>query len=210
MSTLTTIYRQMRYGAPVVVVSGLPRSGTSMAMKMLEAGGVGLVVDNLRSADEDNPKGYFEHERVKDLEKESDKTWLRDARGRAIKIISFLLFHLPEDLNYQVIFMTRHLHEVLASQAKMLDHRGEDTATEDARMLKLYENHLWRVRYLLRHKAQFQALEIPYSSVVETPREQAERLNRFLGGRLDVDKAVGAVDRGLYRNRAKALVGAGG
>src|SRR5688572_29274329 len=97
--------RRWRYGQPIVVVSGLPRSGTSMAMKMLEAGGLVVVTDNVRTADDDNPRGYYEDERVKDLARDANRTWLRDARGKAIKIISFLLKDLPPDNNYKVLFM---------------------------------------------------------------------------------------------------------
>src|ERR1700730_12387191 len=109
------LYRRLRYGAPIVVVSGTPRSGTSMAMKMLDAGGMPTLTDGIRAADESNPKGYYEFERVKELDKNGDIAWLSDARGNAVKIISFLLTFLPESFDYQVIFMDRDLDEVLAS-----------------------------------------------------------------------------------------------
>src|SRR5437899_574640 len=107
----------------VTIVSGLPRSGTSMMMKMLEAGGMEPLTDHVRTADEDNPKGYYEFERVKDLEK--DQTWLEDAKGRYVKVISMLLKHLPAGYTYKVIFMRRTMEEILASQRKMLVRRGE-------------------------------------------------------------------------------------
>ena len=100
----------------IYVVSGLPRSGTSMMMRMLEAGGMELVVDNIRTADEDNPKGYYEDERVKDLAEAENTRWLREARGKVIKVVSSLLNYLPKNNNYKVVFMRRHLDEVLASQ----------------------------------------------------------------------------------------------
>lgn len=199
---LTRTWRRLRYGEPVVVVSGLPRSGTSMAMKMLEAGGLPVVTDGLRTADEDNPKGYFEVERVKGLEQEADKSWLAGARGKALKVISFLLKDLPPTYNYRVVFMRRDLSEVLASQAKMLSHRGESSATDDARMLDLWETHLWRAGYLLRHASHFEALDVEYRSALADPRREAERINAFLGGRLSVEGMLGAVDAALYRNRA--------
>ena len=124
---MPNLYRRVRYGPPIVVVSGLPRSGTSMAMKMLEAGGLSVVTDGLRAADEDNPKGYYEDERVKDLHQAADKAWLRDARGKVVKIISFLLKSLPAENNYQVLFMHRNLREIVSSQNKMLVRRGERT-----------------------------------------------------------------------------------
>src|SRR5512136_2813877 len=125
LASLTRLYRRLRFGEPVVVVSGLPRSGTSMLMKMLEAGGLTLVTDGQRTADEDNPKGYYEVERVKDLANETDRAWLNAARGKGIKVISYLLKSLPADLNYKVLFIRRDLDEILASQKKMLARRGE-------------------------------------------------------------------------------------
>ncbi len=196
------VYRRTRFGDPLVVVSGLPRSGTSMAMSMLAAGGVPLVEDGQRTADEDNPKGYFEDERVKDLHLGQDNTWLRAARGHAIKIISYLLEHLPDDNNYQVLFMIRDLEEVLASQRKMLERRGEPQDSDDERMRTVYEQHLWKVRYRLRRYPKFQLLEVPYREVLEQPREHAERMREFLGRDLDISRMTAVVDERLYRNRA--------
>ena len=197
-----SVYRRIRYGKPIVVVSGLPRSGTSMAMKMLEAGGMRVMTDRLRTADEDNPKGYYEDERVKNLAREPDRRWLESARGRAIKIISFLLKELPPQYNYRVVFMRRNLQEVLASQAKMLERRGEASESKDDHMRELFESDLWKAGYLLKHQPQFEALDVHYREVLEHPREQADRINRFLGGGLDVDAMTTVVDRELYRNRA--------
>ncbi len=197
------VYRRSRFGEPIVIVSGLPRSGTSMAMSMLAAGGVPLVEDGQRTADEDNPKGYFEDERVKDLHEAEDTSWLRSARGKAIKIISYLLEHLPSDNNYQIVFMVRDLDEVLASQQKMLERRGEEQETDDERMRAVYEQHLWKVRYRLRRDPKFEVLELPYRDVLENPREHAQRLRDFLGRGLDVDRMTSVVDERLYRNRAR-------
>ncbi len=105
ISILQKGLRRVRYGEPIIVVSGLPRTGTSMMMQMLDAGGIDLVTDGLRAADESNPLGYMEYERVKDLEDAEDKAWLHDARGRAVKVIAFLLEHLPATYNYKVVFM---------------------------------------------------------------------------------------------------------
>ncbi len=200
--SLQQIYRRLRFGDPVIVVSGLPRSGTSMAMKMLEAGGLAPVTDGIRTADEDNPKGYYEDERVKDLHKMDDKTWVRDARGKVVKVISFLLKELPEDNNYKILFMRRNTHEVLASQQKMLDRRDEESQTEDERMLETWENHLWQVGRLLKHRPGFEAIEIPYQAALADPRRYAERIRDFLGrDGMDLDKMAGVVDPSLYRNR---------
>ncbi len=201
---VTKLIRRLKYGRPVVVVSGLPRSGTSMTMKMLHAGGMPLVTDHAREADEDNPKGYFEDERVKDLADMVEKGWLRNARGHVIKVVSSLLQYLPADNFYRVVFMRRNLHEVLASQAKMLDRRGESSDTDDAEMLEMYENHLEKVEFQLRFRDHFETLYVNYTDVLADPEQQAARINQFLGGGLDERKMVEAVDPNLYRNRYTA------
>ena len=201
MSSIQQLYRRLRFGEPILVVSGLPRSGTSMAMKMLDAAGLSTVSDGIRAADEDNPKGYFEDERVKNLHKDVDKAWLRNSRGKVVKIISFLLSHLPEDNNYRVIFMRRDLQEVLASQSKMLERRGEASDTSDEKMLELWESHLWRVNWLIKKKPHITALELQYKSVLENPRSEAARIRDFLGLPLGIDKMAAVVDTNLYRNR---------
>ena len=176
-----------------------------MTMQMLAAAGVSVVTDGVRKAGEDNPKGYYEDERVKDLHKDNeDRAWVQDARGKAIKIISFLLKDLPETNNYKVIFMRRDLSEVLASQQKMLDRRGEDNDTDDERMLELWKDHLWKVNYLMTHADPFELLNVPYRDVVAKPLEQARRIKEFLGLSVDPEQMASAVDEKLYRNRAKA------
>lgn len=197
------LFRKLRYGDPVLVVSGLPRSGTSMAMKMLDAVGIPVVTDEERSADEDNPKGYFEDERVKDLANQQDKSYIRRSRGKAIKVISFLLKELPDDNFYRVIFMRRDLEEVLASQKKMLERRGEHDDTDDERMAELWKDHLWRANYMLKNKPNFEFIEVHYSEVLADPEGQARRIAEFLGGGADVRKIAEVVDPDLYRNRAE-------
>lgn len=196
------VVRRFRYGHPVVVVSGLPRSGTSMAMKMLEAGGLEVVTDEIRTADEDNPKGYYEDERVKDLAEMQDKHWLRGARGKVIKVVSSLLQYLPDDNFYRVVFMQRNLHEVLASQAKMLDRRSEETETSDEEMLEMFTSHLDKVQFQLRFRNYFDVLSVDYRAVLEDPVLQARRMNEFFDGELDEGRMVEVVDPELYRNRS--------
>jgi hypothetical protein len=193
--------RRLRYGEPIVVVSGLPRSGTSMAMRMLEAGGLQLVIDRVRVADEDNPGGYFEDERVKDLARNQDRDWLRAGRGNAIKIISMLLEHLPDSNNYKVLFMNRNLQEVLASQSEMLKRRGETSETNNDDMQEAFLSHLQRAKANLRQRACFAVCELEYQDVVANPRDNAERIRRFVGKGLDVTSMVAAVDPALHRNR---------
>src|SRR5512139_2427522 len=202
LSSPRRFYRRLRYGQPIVVVSGLPRSGTSMIMKMLEAGGLPVLTDGLRTADEDNPKGYYEVERVKNLATESDKGWLAEARGKGIKVISFLLKSLPPNFNYKVVFIRREMEEVLASQRKMLARRGEAEETAPERMRALYEDDLWRASYQLKRRPEFEAIELHYSAVLTRPLEEARRLAAFLGAGLDAEAMAAAVDPQLYRNRA--------
>ena len=201
MAAITRVWRRLRYGRPIVVVSGLPRSGTSMAMKMLEAGGMQIVTDGEREADADNPRGYYEDERVKDLSRNDDKAWLRASRGRAVKVISFLLKDLPPNLNYKVILMRRDLSEVLASQRKMLDRRGETDETTDERMVELWQDQLWRANYLLRHGPQFEWVELDYREALRDPGAAAAGIAGLVDG-LDERAMAGVVDPALYRNRA--------
>ncbi|RPI23780.1 MAG: sulfotransferase family protein [Acidobacteria bacterium] len=189
---------------PVIVVSGLPRSGTSMVMRMLDAGGVQIFTDSVRRADEDNPRGYFELERVKNLEKQPDKGWLKDARGKAIKVVSPLLPELPSENTYLLLFINRNLHEVIASQNKMLARRGEKVdPASDERMRGLFEKHLGKTKTWLKGNAHFKVLELVYSQVVADPVGEARRIRQFLERELDVSKMAGAVEEPLYRNRAK-------
>jgi len=193
-----------KQGEPVVVVSGLPRSGTSMLMKMLEAGGMKIMTDSERVADIDNPKGYFEYERVKNLEKESDKSYVRAGRGKVLKVISFLIKDLPDDNDYRVIFMRRDLDEVLASQNKMIERLGttDSTAAEEA-MKEAYRNDIVRTRLLCRNRPNFKLIEIHYKNTIEDPAATARSVNAFLGGHLDEAAMREAVDGSLYRNRAR-------
>jgi hypothetical protein len=202
VSPLRQLIRRIRYGRPLVVVSGLPRSGTSMMMKMLEAGGVPVWVDGIRVPDTQNPRGYFELEQVKDLDKATGKEWVREGRGRAVKVISSLLEHLPVTNNYRVVFMHRDLGEVLVSQRKMLVERGEEggSAPDDA-LRRYYETHLRKVNYLLTHNPAFKALDVTYGEALKDAESVARRVNSFVGGQLNVSAMVAVVERELYRNR---------
>ena len=153
------------------------------------------------TADEDNPKGYYEDERVKDLGTMDDKSWLNGARGQGVKVISYVLKDLPESNNYKILFLRRDVHEVLASQAKMLERRDESSESSDERMIEIYEDHLWKVNRLLEHEPHLEALDVEYTAVLGDPRTEARRIHDFLGLPLDVEKMAGVVDERLYRNR---------
>jgi hypothetical protein len=177
-----------------------------MIMKMLEAGGLPVLTDGLRAADEDNPKGYYEVERVKGLAQEADEGWLAEARGKGLKVISYLLKSLPPTFNYKVVFIRRDMDEVLASQRKMLARRGEAEETAPERMRALFEDDLWRASYQLKRRPEFETIELHYSAVLGRPLEEARRLAAFVGG-LDAEAMAAAVDPALYRNRASRTAG---
>jgi hypothetical protein len=167
---------------------------------MLEAGGIEVLSDGVRRADADNPRGYYEFERVKQIER--DKSWLDDAEGRVVKMISQLLRHLPSDYTYRVIFMRRRMAEILASQRRMLVRRGESTdAVSDERMAALFRDHIRRVGAWLDQQPNFAVITVSYNEVLEDPVGQAKRISRFCGDRLDVEAMVNVVDRALYRQR---------
>jgi hypothetical protein len=186
---------------PIVVVSGLPRSGTSMMMAMLDAGGQPILTDNLRTADASNPRGYFEYERVKAL-KDGDTEWLSSARGKAVKIVSPLLKHLPPDGRYDVLFMLRDVREVLASQRQMLLRAGNPAPPDNDEMLAAaFERHLADVRSWLEASESLDVLFVSHSDVIADPEPRAVEINQFLGGRLDVAAMTKVVDASLYRQR---------
>ena len=189
----------------ITVVSGLPRSGTSMMMKMLEAGGMEVLTDNIRTADEDNPKGYYEFERVKKLPE--DTAWLEEAKGRIVKIISRLLLHLPPRYTYKVIFMRREMGEILASQTQMLVRRGKPTDTiSDEKIAELFRKHLREVEAWMERQPNLDVMYVNYNEVLKNSREYAERINQFLGDTLNVEKMVSVVDAALYRQRRSGVV----
>lgn len=184
----------------ITVVSGLPRSGTSMVMKLLEAGGLAPLTDEIRQADTDNPKGYYEFERVKKLE--TDQSWLPQAKGKAVKIISMLLRYLPPDYAYKVIFIRRHIPEVLASQKQMLIRRGEPAdKVSDEEMARIYESHLRQTETWLSARPAFDVLYISHRDIIGNPAGSCKKINKFLGGGLDVKQMTGVVDKTLYRQR---------
>ena len=171
-----------------------------MMMKMLEAGGLEPLTDNIRTADEDNPKGYYELERVKQIE--NDKAWLEDARGRVVKLISALLKHLPPSYNYKIVFMRRAMPEILASQRQMLIRRGEPAdSVPDDKMASMFNKHVAQVESWIAAQPNVDVLYVSYNEVMTNPRPFAEQINTFLGGSLNVEQMVSVVDRALYRQR---------
>ena len=185
----------------LVVVSGLPRSGTSMMMKMLEAGGISPLQDNIRTADEDNPKGYYEFERVKKLP--NDTAWMPEAVGKAVKIIALLLTKLPlKGYRYKVLFMRRDIEEIMKSQKQMLIRRGESPdKISDEEMITTYNRHLSEVLSFLEANSCFTVFFVNYNDLMRDPEDWVPRIAAFLGKEMDVEAMKAVVDPNLYRNR---------
>ena len=192
-------------GEPIVVVSGLPRSGTSMAMKMLDAAGYEMVQDDKRQADDDNPKGYYEDERVLRLNVTLDRSWLFDCRGKGLKVVSHQLKYLPGTHLYKILFMRRSLDEIVASQNKMLVNRDETekNTIDDDNTKAHYQKHLDEVYAMIEAKEHFEMVEVQHRGMIDDPQSEASKINAFLGGKLDLDAMTAVVDKKLYRNRAK-------
>jgi hypothetical protein len=188
----------------ITVVSGLPRSGTSLMMQMLAAGGIPPMSDELRTPDESNPRGYFELEAVKRLR--ADQSWLTNAQGHAIKIIHLLLRELPVDgcFEYRVLFMKRALAEVLASQRAMLERQGK-TSADPMVLTKVYQAQLAQVEQWMALQSCFSVLFVEHHHLINSPVEAAARISEFLGGDLDTAAMAAAVDPLLYRQRAASL-----
>jgi hypothetical protein len=186
---------QLKY---ILVVSGLPRSGTSLMMQMLERGGIEVVADNVRAADADNPRGYYELERAKKIKQ--DSSWLPATRGKAFKMVSQLLYDLPSTETYRIIFMERDLDEMITSQEKMLERLGRSAAPRE-KIKHAYALHLKRLHEWLSRQPNIARLRVNHGDLLGQPELQARRVRDFLGGRTDVGAMVRAVEPSLYRNR---------
>lgn len=186
---------------PIVVVSGLPRSGTSMMMKMLAEGGLQVLTDELRRPDSDNPNGYFEFETVKQMSG-GNVEWLAEAGGKVIKVISALLEYLPPNYSYKVIFLERDLQEILASQRKMLVNRHEEAAIDDAEIAVQLQKHLSVVKPWLVRQPNMEVIYVNYNALIADPAPFCARIVTFLGLPLDKARMLAVPNQMLYRNRA--------
>ncbi len=184
--------------AEIIIVSGLPRSGTSLMMQMLASSGVETVTDNIRTADTDNPRGYYELEKVKKIKE--DASWLPETRGKAFKMISQLLFDLPPSERYRIIFMERDLDEMLVSQEAMLQRRARPAAPRED-IKRAFQKHLERLHEWLPEQPNMAVVYVKYSDLINNPEEQARRISDFLGGKANPKAMAAAVDPSLYRNR---------
>lgn len=185
----------------VTIVSGLPRSGTSLMMQMLEKGGMDIFTDGRRSADDNNPKGYYEHEGVKKLMQKN--AFIKHAENKAIKVIANLLHHLPPTYYYKIIFMERDLKEIVQSQQKMLSRLNHSSAeTYPLHLVQNYEKTLKNIKKWLPKQTNMEILFVPHHSLFEQPFEQAIRINEFLNCNLRPEQMVEVIDHSLYREMA--------
>ena len=185
----------------ITVVSGLPRSGTSMLMQMLDAAGYPCLTDGVRKADADNPRGYFEYDKVKRLRR--DCSWMPEAKGKAVKIIAQLIPFLPFQFSYRVIFIERDISEVLSSQRKMLQRQGKNGGNlSDAQLHRIFERQLLEVKQMLGQR-NIAMLDVAYSDTLQRPMEIAEKIREFLREDLDVCAMAAAMAPNLHRQRSK-------
>jgi len=184
----------------IAVVSGLPRSGTSMMMEMLEKGGLEVLTDNLRKPDEDNPKGYYEFERVKQLP--DDTAWLDEAEGKAVKVLGELIKHLPGDYHYKIVFMERNLEEIIESQTKMLKRKGEDPDDISKDELRdTFKEYRKILKKQISSSPNMEVIYISYNDIMSHPEPVVESISAFFDGDLDKNKMLSVIDEDLYRNR---------
>ena len=186
----------------VAIVSGLPRSGTSMMMQMLHRGGLPALTDHIRTADEDNPKGYYEFDPVKKTKE--DPSWLQRAPGKVVKIVHLLLLDLPDNYNYRVVFMRRELNEVVKSQNVMLERHQHGTGNIPAEKIKeIFKAQIDQVYAYVRSRRNFSLLEMNYNDMLADPEPAVARLMDFFDGRLDSAAMRKVIDPSLYRSRNK-------
>ena len=187
----------------ITTVSGLPRSGTSLIMQMLKQGGMELLTDNVRKADESNPNGYFEYEKVKALQR--DSAWMREAEGKVVKVIAQLLKFLPACFDYKVIFIERDIQEILRSQKKMLEEMGQSISSNQDIIKKVFEKQVEETMRWLSSQNNISVLYLKHREVLYHPYATAEEINSFLNQSFKIDLMVQIVDMSLYRQRADEL-----
>jgi hypothetical protein len=184
----------------ITIVSGLPRSGTSMMMRMLEAGGMPILTDNVRQADADNPNGYYEFEAVKQLNR--DTSWLANAYGKAVKMVYLLLYDLPRNHEYRVILMRRKITEVIASQEAMLLRQGKKSdASDGTKLARLFQSHLQKLDAWIQNQENFSVLSVSYNDIRNNPERMMMDIDQFLGRKLDRQAMAKVFDPSLYRQR---------
>ena len=187
----------------ITVVSGIPRSGTSLMMQMMAAGGMPALTDGQRSADANNPRGYYELESVKSLSRNPEV--VGQAEGKVVKIISSLLPTLPKQYQYRVIFMCRPLEEVVSSQNRMLERLGKDVpSTPTGSVIAAFQEHLTKIKTWLGQQPNIAVLYVDYPAVLEAPEREADRICTFLGRQLDVAAMTRQIEQSLHREKSSS------
>ncbi|MBN2040300.1 MAG: sulfotransferase domain-containing protein [Spirochaetes bacterium] len=187
----------------IIIVSGLPRSGTSMMMQMLEAGGLDIMTDGKRTADDNNLKGYYEFEKTRKIK--NDISWIQDCGGKAVKIVSPLLYFLPEQNRYRIIFMERDMREIINSQNKMLERlNNAGSGLSDKEMILKNRNHIKDIKEWISARNNMDVIYINYNEVINSSLQKSKEINEFLENKLDTEKMSAVIDRTLYRQRAGA------
>lgn len=172
-----------------------------MMMQMLDKGGLDIFTDGLRTPDENNPKGYYEHELVKSLAR--NKAWVKEAKGKAVKVISHLLFELPANYHYRIIFMERDLDEVLKSQHHMLvrDGKAKDD-TINIRLVNAFQQNLQKVKDWAPKQGNIDILFVSHRNLIDNPTEELAKVSTFLGGNLNIQEMASVVDKSLHREKS--------
>ena len=184
----------------ITVVSGLPRSGTSLMMQMLEKGGMEVLTDDIRKADENNQRGYYELEKVKSLAK--DPSWIGEAEGKAVKIIAQLLFFLPRNFDYRILFMERSMDEIIGSQSKMLQNLGQTGANLDpAILIQTFQKQLDQATTFMNQTPNIEWMPVSFNAILDDPESAADKVNVFLKDALSISDVTSVVDDLLYRTR---------
>jgi hypothetical protein len=190
-------------GPAIIIVSGHPRSGTSLVMQMLEAAGVPILCDDARQPDDLNPNGYYELDAVKATAR--DSAWVARAPGHAVKVIHALLRHLPRDRSYRVILLERDLREVIASQTRMLEAIAQAKVDPpDSRLAEIYAQQLDEARQLLDREPCFEWIEVRHADLIAGDRNPIRAICRLLGLSAGDEAMSAAIDPKLYRSRAVA------
>jgi uncharacterized protein YcaQ len=171
-----------------------------MMMRMIDEGGIPALIDHVRAADEDNPKGYYEFEPVKQTKK--DSSWVADAVGKVVKMVYLLLYDLPEGFRYRVVFTRRNLSEVLESQDIMLQRRGKSQGeVSHEQLVEHFRGQIEKIEGWLADQPHFEVVYIDYNELMKDPGPSVDRMNDFLGGELDTDAMRAVIDPDLYRRR---------
>jgi hypothetical protein len=175
----------------IYIVSGLPRSGTSMMMKMLEAGGLPVLVDADNPSTDNHPGGRYEYKLARMMSKGANE-WITDAKGKVVKILLHSLYNLPDTFQYKVVFMQRNIYEVIASQTKMGILSGNDY---------IYTNMILQFNHWLKSKTTIEILFVNYNDLMKQSAPIIANVADFIGQDLNTGKMAKVPKKKLYRNR---------